>query len=58
VEGCCENAYLENGYISQPIPIATRRNVRNAHAKYFARSAAPRLERNAKVKDTTKAKKH
>ena len=56
VQAAAKNAYRENGYISQPIPMATKRNVRNAQAKYFARSTAPRLERNAKVADTTKAK--
>src|ERR1700731_2904956 len=56
VRAAARNAYRENGNISQPIPMATRRNVRNAQAKYFARSVAPRLDRNAKVSDTMKAK--
>src|ERR1700676_405510 len=46
------NTYCEKGYISQPIAIATSRNARKAHAKYFARSTAPRLDRNANVADT------
>src|ERR1700680_1532234 len=50
------NDYRENGYITQPLPIATKRNARNAHAKYLARSVVPRLDRNAKVADTTSAK--
>src|SRR6266446_1822856 len=52
-----QNGYRENGNISQPIPIATKRNIRNAHAKYFARSTVSRLDRKAKVTDTTNAKK-
>src|SRR6266853_1224241 len=51
------NSYRENGNISQPIPIATKMNIRNAHAKYFARSTVPRLDRKAKVAETTSAKK-
>ncbi len=56
VESAARNDYCENGYISQPIPMATKRNARNAHAKYFARSDAPRLDRNAKLTDTASAK--
>ena len=56
-EVAARNGYRENGNISQPIPIATKRNIRNAHAKYFARSTVPRLDRKAKVTDTTNAKK-
>src|ERR1700730_480016 len=48
--------YCEKGYINQPTPIATSRKARNAHRVYFARSVAPRLERNAKVMETTRAK--
>src|SRR6202043_968705 len=51
-----EGSYCEKGYISQPIPIATSRKARNAHRVYFTRSVVPRLERNAKVRDTTSAK--
>src|SRR5258706_4347253 len=43
-EGAARNGYRENGNISQPIPIATQRNIRNAHAKYFARSTVSRLD--------------
>src|SRR5258706_9432540 len=50
------NDYCEKGYISQPIPIATARNARKAQAKYFARSTAPRLDRNANVRDTASEK--
>src|SRR5882762_821850 len=53
VKAAARNGYRENGNISQPIPIATKRNIRNAHPKYFARSNAPRLDRKAKVADTT-----
>src|ERR1700719_4995942 len=56
VRAAAKNAYRENGYISQPIPIATRRNVRNAHNIYFTRSDVSRFERNANVMDTTSAK--
>src|ERR1700674_3443193 len=56
VEVAARNDYRENGYITQPIPIATKRNASNAQAKYFARSIAPRLDRNANVADTTRAK--
>src|SRR5712672_1267767 len=56
VKAAARNNYCEKGYISQPIPIATRRNARKAHAKYFARSAAPRLDRNANVRDTASEK--
>ena len=56
VKAAARNDYCEKGYISQPIPIATRRNARNAHAKYFARSTAPRLDRYANVSDTTSEK--
>src|SRR5258708_31767840 len=56
-EVAARNGYRENGNISQPIPIATKRNIRNAHAKYFARSTVSRLDRKAKVTDTTNAKK-
>src|SRR5258706_6390607 len=49
VNAAARNHYCEKGYISQPIPMATRRNARKAHAKYFARSSARRLDRNANV---------
>src|SRR5580704_5658499 len=51
-----EKIYCEKGYISQPIPTATSRKARNAHRVYFARSVISRLERNAKVSETTSAK--
>jgi len=48
--------YWEKGYISQPIPTATKMKARKAHSVYFMRSRSVRLERNAKVIDTTSAK--
>jgi hypothetical protein len=51
-----KEGYCENGYISQPIPTATSKNARNAHKTYLVRSEAPRLERNANVSDTNRAK--
>jgi hypothetical protein len=48
--------YREKGYISHPIPTATSRKARNAHAIYFVRSKTPRTERNANVTDTPRAK--
>jgi hypothetical protein len=56
MEGDSRSDYRENGYISQPIPIATRRKARNDHKTYFARSGAFCFDRNANVTDTTNAK--
>src|SRR5258707_599839 len=44
-EVAARNGYRENGNISQPIPIATKRNIRNAHAKYFPHSRSSRCPR-------------
>ena len=49
--------YCVNGYMSQPMPIATTRKATNAHTIYCTRSDVSRLDRNAKVTDTTSAKK-
>jgi hypothetical protein len=48
--------YWENGYISQPIPMATARNIASAHRIYFARSVVPFLDRKANNTETTTAK--
>ena len=55
-EPAARSGYCEKGYISQPIPIATNRNARNAHKKYFTRSGVSRFDRNANVMETAIAK--
>ena len=48
--------YREKGYISHPMPTATSKKATKAHAVYFTRSMEPRLERNANVTETVRAK--
>ena len=49
--------YCENGYISQPIPIATTKKARSDQRAYLQRSEATGFDRKAKRTETTRAKK-